>query len=221
MILVYKKSIETKNSIIEATKKLILEKSWEEITVREIAKEANINNPLIYYYFNNKQEIADTAYATMALKCIDYSYKLVPFEEDMLLNHFIHAILTFKCIFEDPVYNKLFMEAINIRYNAPQITEYFELGTIFEEQFSSIFNYYETNLDSKYVRAYSLSTYAVSVSLYKNILCHALDFTFEETIMFVNRFWIVNVGIDENEFNKKITKALSICRDIDIMSIDH
>ncbi|MFZ7131920.1 MAG: TetR/AcrR family transcriptional regulator [Eubacteriales bacterium] len=216
----YKKSIETKNNIIEACKKLILTKAWDDITVRDIAKEANIKNPLIYYYYDNKQEIAETTYAMMVLKIIDFSMELVPFEEDMLLNHFIHVILTYKCVVNNPIYNKFFMEAINPKFDTPPIMEFQEISTIIEDQLLSIFHENDIQLEKKYATAYVVTTYAVSNSMFKSIISHKLDFSFDEAIIFVTKFWVSSIGIPDVVYQSKISKAISLCNTVDMNQLE-
>lgn len=49
------KQAQQKEKLIEATQKLLAEKSFRTITIREIGEAANINSAMIRYYFENKE----------------------------------------------------------------------------------------------------------------------------------------------------------------------
>ncbi|MFZ7121370.1 MAG: TetR/AcrR family transcriptional regulator [Eubacteriaceae bacterium] len=211
----YKKSIQTKKSIIESCKQIIFNKNWNDITVRDIATVAKINNPLIYYYFNNKDEIAYTIYADMLSSVVDLSEEIIPFKDDMLLNHFIHVILAYKCVSTSKIYNKLFMETLNT-FDLSITTKFNSFSQIIENQFYSIFKKYNINLEKKYAKIYGITAYAVANSMFRSVLNNEVDFTFEESIIFITRYWVINIGIDKSIYNDKINKALEICQNIDL-----
>jgi TetR/AcrR family transcriptional regulator, repressor for neighboring sulfatase len=54
---------EVKSAILDAAEKLLMERSPNEITVREIAKLANIKHPLIHRHFGTKDELVIAVHA--------------------------------------------------------------------------------------------------------------------------------------------------------------
>lgn len=54
-----KRSVNTKSKILEVAEKIFSEKGFDGARVDEIAKEAEVNKALIYYYFKSKDEILD------------------------------------------------------------------------------------------------------------------------------------------------------------------
>ncbi len=52
-----------KKAILDATENLLVEKSADEISVREIAEAANVKHPLIYRHFGTKEEVIRAAHA--------------------------------------------------------------------------------------------------------------------------------------------------------------
>lgn len=54
-----KRSMNTKAKILEVSEKIFSEKGFDGARVDEIAKEAEVNKALIYYYFKSKDEILD------------------------------------------------------------------------------------------------------------------------------------------------------------------
>ena len=53
----YTKSLVTMAQIYEAAQKLFVAKSYDEITMAEIAREANVTNGAIYHHINSKEEL--------------------------------------------------------------------------------------------------------------------------------------------------------------------
>ena len=58
----YKKSEETRDAIFQAATKLINEKGFDKVTIRDIAAEANVTKSLFYYYFPSKEDIIKYTY---------------------------------------------------------------------------------------------------------------------------------------------------------------
>lgn len=65
------KQAEQKKKLIEATQRLLSEKSFRAITIREIAEAANINSAMIRYYFENKEGLFKALLDRMAEQHFD------------------------------------------------------------------------------------------------------------------------------------------------------
>jgi len=57
--------IEAKERIINASKRLFSQKGYDATRVDDIAKTADVNKALIYYYFKNKEDILDSMLASL------------------------------------------------------------------------------------------------------------------------------------------------------------
>ena len=53
-------STESKSRILQAASRLFSEKGYDATRVHEIADAAGVNKALIYYYFQNKEDILDS-----------------------------------------------------------------------------------------------------------------------------------------------------------------
>ena len=51
------KSVQTRERIIEAARRLFREREYAQVGVREIAKEASVSASVFYYYFNEKKDV--------------------------------------------------------------------------------------------------------------------------------------------------------------------
>jgi TetR/AcrR family transcriptional regulator, repressor for neighboring sulfatase len=65
-----------KKAILDATEKLLLKKSPNKITVREIAEAANIKHPLIYRHFGTKDAVIGSVHARSSGKIEDVVSKV-------------------------------------------------------------------------------------------------------------------------------------------------
>ena len=60
------KAEETRERIVDAALQLFREKGFDEVTMRDIAKEANVATGAAYYYFRSKEELVMAFYARTA-----------------------------------------------------------------------------------------------------------------------------------------------------------
>lgn len=61
MIIIQQRELSTKEKIYNAAVKLIGQRAFEEISVKDIAVEADVNNAAINYYFQTKENLFQTA----------------------------------------------------------------------------------------------------------------------------------------------------------------
>lgn len=64
--------------ILEATKRLIVEKGWAEISILDICQEAGISSGVVTYHFRNKDEILFTFLEEFLAQIEAHSYRAVP-----------------------------------------------------------------------------------------------------------------------------------------------
>ncbi|NTW71410.1 MAG: TetR/AcrR family transcriptional regulator [Eubacteriaceae bacterium] len=212
----YSKSIETKKNILRVTKELIKEDGWENLSVRSIAARAGVKNPLLYYYFKSKQDIADYIFGMLILKIFDFAEDKVPFAEDEMLNHFIYVSVYFRVITENELYKSLYMESAHPFDSPIELEDEYDLNLMVEKQFEGILKKYNVDLPEKYVRAYATGAFAIATSIIRNYILGNIDMTFREAMFFITRFWVISVGIDEKIFEAKLDKALEIAFNADL-----
>ena len=73
----YQKSEITKKKIIEITKKLLEEKGFDNVTVRDICREADISVSMLNYHFGSKDNLYLRLLSTLSdkiLECLDFYY---------------------------------------------------------------------------------------------------------------------------------------------------
>lgn len=216
MKMAYKKSIETRKKILNVTRELILEKGWKDISVRDIAERAGVKNPLLYYYFKNKQGIADHLLGTLILRALDYAEERVPFAEDCMLSHFVYVALYYRVLKEKDLYQALYLESIHPFANPVDTIDDYDLNFMVTKQFNEILKTYGVNLDPEYLQAYTTAAFSVGTSIFRSIYSGNLDLPFREALFFITRFWVISVGIDEKIFEEKMSKAIEIAMEVDL-----
>lgn len=78
----YKKSELTKNKLIDTFAKLVIDKGYKNITVRDICKESGVSNGAFYHHFGSKDALACAIYKktdlTITPELLDELKKLSP-----------------------------------------------------------------------------------------------------------------------------------------------
>ncbi|MBF7096505.1 TetR/AcrR family transcriptional regulator [Alkalibacter mobilis] len=212
----YKKSFETRKKILNVTKELVLEKGWKDISVRDIAERAGVKNPLLYYYFKNKQGIADYILGTLILKTLDFAEKSVPLKEDCMLSHFIYVSLYYRILLEEELYQTLYMESTHPFDSPVLIVDDYDLNYMVTKQFDEILKNYQVDMNEDLLKAYTISAFSIATSIFRSIISGNLNMGYREAMLFITRFWILSVGIDEKVFKEKLNKAIDFVMEIDL-----
>ncbi|QSX08279.1 TetR/AcrR family transcriptional regulator [Alkalibacter rhizosphaerae] len=212
----YKKSIETRRKILNVTKELVLEKGWKDISVRDIAERAGVKNPLLYYYFKNKQGIADHLLGSLILRTLDYAEYRVPFKEDCMLSHFVYVSLYYRILVEQELYQTLYLESVHPFENPVDDIDDYDLNYMVTKQFNEILKNYGVDLEPQLLQAYTISAFAIGTSIFRSLVSGHLDMSFREALFFITRFWIISVGIDEKIFEEKLAQAIDMVMEVDL-----
>jgi AcrR family transcriptional regulator len=87
-----------KNEIINSTLTLLSSKSFNELTIDEIAKSASIGKGTIYSYFKTKEEILKSAYSLFIKRLDDEIINLLNQDGNQLLDTFLNIIFSEKIL---------------------------------------------------------------------------------------------------------------------------
>lgn len=103
------KGTETKNKLLECSRKLFYQYGYHNTTTRMIASESQLNLGLFHYYFNGKIEIGMTAYYDIRIAFDHYvaDYNLAKNEVDVFI--FSSAIELYLCL-TYPSYGQFFFD---------------------------------------------------------------------------------------------------------------
>lgn len=205
----YKKSAETKEKIIQATEKLLIEKGYYETSIKDISKEANIRHSLIYYYFKNKETIAREIFDLAAEKIIEGSRKAKAIDPDSFTTIIITYILNFKYLALNKATQAVYYDMVRYsdydKANLERITRTYFSNT------KDFFGEYGIELSDKQITAYILTSEGFAKAMFKGIINNLLDFTLEEAMDYFCRHMILSdIRISEAEYQEKMREAFRI-----------
>jgi TetR/AcrR family transcriptional regulator, fatty acid metabolism regulator protein len=89
-------AINTKNNLLQAAKKLVTEKRFDQITIDEIRKEAGVSIGTFYHHFKSKDEIFSILFSKIDKELFDDFHQVnndIP-SEDILINYFNTLAIT-------------------------------------------------------------------------------------------------------------------------------
>lgn len=96
-----RRQIKTRNAILDACNKLLETKNIEQITINDIAKEANINRGTFYLHFKDKYEMITNFEDEMISQLHETILRNIPeeqFEQEFLPSRYDTLIEVFKCL---------------------------------------------------------------------------------------------------------------------------
>lgn len=202
----YKKSLEMRKSIIEATEHIVLEKGYHQTSIKEIADYLGIPRSLIYYYFKSQKDlmnnILETHYAAMETTVEE----LLPQGEDPLVRQILKNILFFRRIAFNPLFTDYIISSTDYPsrgsiYAAEHIAKYFS-------ESESFFLDCGMSVDSNRFRVHVLITEVVWKSLITGVHYKTVDLTERELMeYYLERTIMVTFGLDWETLSPMLDKA--------------
>ncbi|MEG1107065.1 MAG: TetR/AcrR family transcriptional regulator [Eubacterium sp.] len=156
--MVYKKSKETRDSILKFAKKSFYELGFKKTTIRNIAKDAGLNHALAYYHFNGKYDIAHQIVDEFHQKSEAAFNQLMPNCPDPLLRLLTLYRFELREIYDNARDFDFYVAVYQQSYYDPDLVE----------NCLTILDYYKIEIDRKKIDIATLSTSASWGQLYTN-----------------------------------------------------
>lgn len=102
----YKKSAETRRSIVQALENLVRKNGYTKISIKDISDYLEIPRSLIYYYFKNKDDIMHVLYYEQFNKTEELAKTVLPRGEEPLVRLMLKYLLYRQMIVCDPLFNE-------------------------------------------------------------------------------------------------------------------
>jgi len=209
----YKKSAETRQRIVEATKKLIVEKGYYDTNIKDIAQEANIAHPCIYYYFKNKESIAREIFDNVSDKVLHASAAIYKENPDLLLNTMISYILLFKHIATKKATQTVYYDLV--QYSNYDKANLDRLKKTLFKRMSELYEEYHGEVTDEQITAFILTSDAFAKALFKGMLNGLLNFTLEDAADYFFRHMLLsNLKISEEVYKEKLEEAFRVCETV-------
>jgi AcrR family transcriptional regulator len=211
----YKKSSETKKTIIYSAIKLFEEKGYYETNIKDIAREANIVHSSIYYYYKNKEYIAREIFDLIIQEIYIVLNNLYKENPNILLNIIVQYILTFEYLALNKSTQALHLDLVRFSdYDAENLER---LRNSYFKNIRLLFEEYKSTYTRKQFNTYIITSDAFSKALIKGIINNHIDFSIEESIDYFCRRMIINdIDISVEEYLKTLEEAVNFCKNIDI-----
>lgn len=122
----YQKSELTKNKIIDVTKRLLEEKGYDCVTVRDICKEADVSVSMLNYHFGSKDELYYMLLSTLSDKIVEELDKHYP--DLMNKSKTVHNLAYILILAEALLVDDPFMKTYRKMHCQPYVTEQIKIG---------------------------------------------------------------------------------------------
>jgi AcrR family transcriptional regulator len=214
----YKKSVLTRQRIIDATKTLFNEKGYNDTNIKDIAKVADIAHPCVYYYFKNKESIAREMFDEIMEKVYQTAAVVCKNNSDQLVNIMIEYILVFMHVAVNKTTQTVFYELVQYaNYDQDNLDR---IKQLYYKRMSALLLTYHVQLDDKQVTAYILTSDAFMKSLFKGIMNGLLDFTLKEASDYFFRHMLLGlIDLSEQEYVESFEIAFGICEKVNLDEI--
>lgn len=209
----YKKSIETKQKIIDATKTVVLRNGYTNTNIKDIADEVNIPRTLVYYYYPNKESILDDLSSIIYKQTLNAADELVSTEEKPILNLLLKYILLFKYIVLNDVTRDYFLGyGTYVSHGSEKIKQAREECYPHIEK---IFHYYNITVTETILNEYVITSDALIKALFQGIINNSLNITLKEALSYFGRHVILpSFHLTEEEYTDTVDEAFRISETI-------
>ncbi|PKM70742.1 MAG: hypothetical protein CVU93_00520 [Firmicutes bacterium HGW-Firmicutes-18] len=205
----YKKGIETRNNIINASKSLFYLQGFNNTTVQKIADLASVNLGLLSYYFKTKNNIIKIIFTDFFENLDNIVCDVCNKEEDLILFYMAKERIAYDIIFNNPNNLRFFKETINEKV-VIKIMEEYSLNN-----FININKKNGYNIDINLIKCYSALENGGSVNIIKKYFSGDLTISYDDMVNVLIGCTPRLFGIDNDSIYKYVLRTKSLQKDID------
>ena len=205
----YKKSMEMRKKIMEATEHLILTKGYFHTNINEIAEHLNIPRSLIYYYFSNKEdlmhEITEEHYRALEQR-VD---EIIPQGENPLVRVVVRNLLFFRNIAWNPILTEYIVSNVDYPSKGGEsasawIERYYADSEVF-------FKEHGMSVDSNRFRVHVLMTEVVWKALVTGVYYKTVDLTEREMMeYYLERTVMITFGMSREKIEALLEETYAL-----------
>ncbi len=108
-----KKSENTRRKILDTAQRLFSERGYDNVTMKDIARELSITHANLYYYFNNKIDLAGVLFDEGVDVLISFIQKCRTRTEDKFLLVVLFSLLFSERLLKDEAFQTVFLDVYN------------------------------------------------------------------------------------------------------------
>ena len=169
----YKKGIETRNNIINASKSLFYLQGFDHTTVQKIADLASVNLGLLSYYFKTKNNIIKIIFTEFYESIDSIVCDVCDKEEHLILFFMAKERIAYDIIFKDPNNLRFFKETIH-KNVVVKIMEEYTLNN-----YLTINKETGKNIDERFVKCYAVLENGGAVNIIKKFFANEIQIDYE------------------------------------------
>ena len=206
---VYKKSIETKQRIIDATIALTLEKGYANFGIKDITDRLEMPRSLVYYYYKNKDDIMQDIYISVYQRLTDTATRLTQNHNNPLVLIMVKYILNFRFIVQSEVLGDYFFSRPLYVSEGRRAIEK-AMDTCYECS-KEAFEYFHMDADIAQFYAFVVTSDSLMRALFEGLLNGTLTMSLRELIMyFGERAIMIPFNLSHDEFSEIVDKAFAL-----------
>lgn len=196
----YKKSSATRQAIIDASRRLFAEKGYYNTEIKDIAGSLGMAHTAIYYYFDNKKDIASEIYDTETDKIIKFvSITNETHQVSPLFLCILQYMLMIKHLAFNPVTEDFFFDMIDYRlYDKSALAR---VRKSYYAPLESLFRFQGINKTDDEMTIYILTSDAYAKALLSAIKRGAVDYSVSDALdHFFRHLILPDLGISFDEY---------------------
>ena len=205
----YKKGIETKNYILNGSKKLFLEIGYNESTFKMIGKSLNINSNLITYYFSNKMELGKYTLIDYFRESCTFIDSFMREDDSPMLKYTIRNRLHYKILANDQRLFRFYSQTVAIGL----LDNIFMQIPYVKQMYSEFYNFYKLKME--YPERYYIH---LELGSEREILtCFTPEMAVDEKfIAFISSIFPRMIKLPESLITDALAQSKARCEDVDV-----
>lgn len=214
----YQKGKDTKDKILEVSKKLFYENGYTNTSCKHICKEADVNLGLIHYYFKTKKNIASIIYTQFLVQVKKYVKNIMTYKFDNYELKYATAVenwIYYNLFLSNEKYRKFFYEICKgnllIDENTNIIESFYQLHV----------NTYNLNINTNEIKLIRVSSAALNMGLVEKYVENYFDMTIDELSEYKIRNVFRFMKLSESQIDDIVSESYKIYKKIDVKIMDY
>jgi hypothetical protein len=209
----YKKGIETRNNIINASKSLFYLQGYKNTTVQKIADLASVNLGLLSYYFKTKNNIIKIIFTDFLDNIDNLISNCNVSDENLIVFYMVKERIAYNIIFKNQNNLRFYKEIINNNI-VMKIMEEYTLSN-----FIKINEVKNLKIDINHIKCYSALEVGGSYNILKKYFLGSIEISYDDMVNILIGCTPRLFGMDNDSIRSFIIESKKISESINYSSI--
>ncbi len=205
----YKKSAEMRKSIVETMALLVRKNGYEKTNIRDISEYLNIPRSLIYYYFENKDDIMHVLYYERFSMTEQLAEKVLPRGEEPLVRLMLKYLLYCRNVICDPLFAEYIATAPEYASRGKEFSK--DQIALYYDDSRDAFAYFGKPTDGNEFYIYALMVESIARGLVVGSFYGMIELSDREYMTyFGERAIMPTFDLSKEEFQKILDRAFEL-----------